>query len=99
MNKKIITISDIILIIIILLILIFPIIYFGFTLGTDSKELIESVKSPNKKYTINTYLTNCGATCDFGVVANESIKSFSLPDNQLTFIYDTINMHHFLLRI
>ena len=37
MNKKIITISDIILIIIILLILIFPIIYFGFTLGTDSK--------------------------------------------------------------
>ena len=35
----------------------------------SSKELIESVESPNGDYVINTYLENCGATCDFGVSA------------------------------
>ena len=100
--KKTITILSIILIIIILLILIFPIIYFGFTLGTDSKELIESVKSPNKKYTINTYLTNCGATCDFGIIAelcdknNKCKKIYDYYHENTSFVYWIDNENIFI---
>ena len=35
-----------------------------------SNDLIETIKSPNGKYEIRTYLRNCGATCDFEVSAN-----------------------------
>ena len=40
-------------------------------IGDDScsKELLESIKSPNDIYTINTYLHNCHATVDFNVTA------------------------------
>ena len=34
-----------------------------------SEELLESVSSPNGKYTIKTYLNNCGATTDWLVRA------------------------------
>lgn len=37
--------------------------------GIGSKDLMESIESPNGKYIIKTYLNNCGATCDFGVSA------------------------------
>lgn len=35
-----------------------------------SKDLIESVTSPDEKYTIKTYLINCGATVDWSVKAD-----------------------------
>lgn len=40
------------------------------TTGCGSKDLIETIKSPNGEYEIRTYLHNCGATCDFGVSAD-----------------------------
>ena len=57
-----------------LICLFFIIIFIGITfifgVDTCSKDLIESVKSPNGEYTIKTYLRNCGATVDFEVVAD-----------------------------
>ena len=100
--KKTITVLTIILIIIILLILILPIIYFGFTLGTNSKDLIESIKSPNGKYMINTYLTNCGATCDFGIVAelcdnnNKCKKIYDCYHENTSFVYWIDNENIFI---
>ena len=35
-----------------------------------SEELLESVPSPDGKYTIKTYLINCGATVDWSVRAD-----------------------------
>ena len=57
-----------------LICLFFIIIFIGITfifgIDTCSKDLIESVKSPNGEYTIKKYLRNCGATVDFEIVAD-----------------------------
>lgn len=57
-----------------LICLFFIIIFIGITfifgIDTCSKDLMESVKSPNGDYTIKTYLRNCGATTDFEIVAD-----------------------------
>ncbi len=51
-------------------------ILFGILLTTTgcddtcSKDLIETVKSPNGKYEIRTYLRNCGATVAFELIAD-----------------------------
>lgn len=64
--------------------LFFIIIFIGITyifgIDTCSKDLIESVKSPNGEYTIKTYLRNCGATVDFEVVADLCDKNNECDD-------------------
>lgn len=68
-------------------------ITFIFGVDTCSKDLIESVKSPNGEYTIKTYLRNCGATVDFEVVAdlcdkNDKCKNiYSGYHESVSFVY------------
>lgn len=51
-------------------IILLCVIIFSLTGGSScSKEPLESVKSPDGIYTINTYLHNCHATVDFNVTA------------------------------
>ena len=80
-----------------LICLFFIIIFIGITfifgIDTCSKDLIESVKSPNQEYTIKTYLRNCGATVDFEVVAdlcdkNDKCKKiYSGYHESVSFVY------------
>lgn len=80
-----------------LICLFFIIIFIGITfifgVDTCSKDLIESVKSPNGEYTIKTYLRNCGATVDFEVVAdlcdkNDKCKNiYSGYHESVSFVY------------
>lgn len=80
-----------------LICLFFIIIFIGITfifgVDTCSKDLIESVKSPNGEYTIKTYLRNCGATVDFEVVAdlcdkNDKCKKiYSGYHESVSFVY------------
>ena len=80
-----------------LICLFFIIIFIGITfifgIDTCSKDLIESVKSPNGEYTIKTYLRNCGATVDFEVVAdlcdkNDKCKNiYSGYHESVSFVY------------
>lgn len=74
-------------------IIIFIGISFIFGIDTCSKDLMESIKSPNGKYTIKTYLRNCGATIDFEVVAdlcdkNDKCKNiYSGYHESVSFVY------------
>ena len=58
-----------------------------------SMDLIESVKSPNGKYTLKTYLKNCGATVDFHIIAmlcdkeNKCKKIYDCYHEYNSFIY------------
>lgn len=80
-----------------LICLFFIIIFIGITfifgIDTCSKDLMESVKSPNGDYTIKTYLRNCGATVDFEVVAdlcdkNDKCKKiYSGYHESVSFVY------------
>ena len=80
-----------------LICLFFIIIFIGITfifgVDTCSKDLIESVKSPNGEYTIKTYLRNCDATVDFEVVAdlcdkNDKCKKiYSGYHESVSFVY------------
>ena len=80
-----------------LICLFFIIIFIGITfifgIDTCSKDLMESVKSPNGEYTIKTYLRNCGATVDFEVVAdlcdkNDKCKKiYSGYHESVSFVY------------
>lgn len=80
-----------------LICLFFIIIFIGITfifgVDTCSKDLMESVKSPNGEYTIKTYLRNCGATVDFEVVAdlcdkNDKCKKiYSGYHESVSFVY------------
>ncbi len=80
-----------------LICLFFIIIFIGITfifgVDTCSKDLMESVKSPNVEYTIKTYLRNCGATVDFEVVAdlcdkNDKCKNiYSGYHESVSFVY------------
>lgn len=75
------------------LIIMFIGITFIFGIDTCSKDLIESVKSPNGEYTIKTYLRNCGATVDFEVAAdlcdkNDKCKNiYSGYHESVSFVY------------
>lgn len=74
-------------------IIIFIGIAFIFGIDTCSKDLMESIKSPNGEYTIKTYLRNCGATVDFEVVAdlcdkNDKCKNiYSGYHESVSFVY------------
>ena len=65
----------------------------GCTGDLCSRDLMESVKSPNGDYTIKTYLRNCGATVDFEVVAdlcdkNDKCKKiYSGYHESVSFVY------------
>jgi len=65
----------------------------GCTGDLCSRDLMESVKSPNGDYTIKTYLRNCGATVDFEVVAdlcdkNDKCKNiYSGYHESVSFVY------------
>ena len=83
-------------------IIIFIGITFIFDIDTCSKDLMETVKSPNGEYTIKTYLRNCGATVDFEIVADlcdESDKCkeiYSGYHESVSFVYWIDNENVFI---
>ena len=84
------------------------ILYIGFLIvfltgcGTCSKDLLETVKSPNNKYILNTYLQNCGATVDFNVTAelcnkkNECKEIYNVYHERDSFVYWIDNNNVFI---
>lgn len=69
---------------------------------TCSRDLIESVKSPNGKYTIKTYLRNCGATTDFEILGmlcsskNDCKKIYYCYHESYSFVYWIDNENVFI---
>lgn len=67
-----------------------------------SSDLIESVKSPNGKYTIKTYLGNCGATTDFDIIGmlcdskNDCKKIYYCYHESYSFVYWIDNENVFI---
>ena len=43
-------------------------LFLSIIAGDIKDEFLESVSSPNGKYRIDVYRTNCGATCSFGIL-------------------------------
>ena len=67
-----------------------------------SRDLIESIKSPNGKYTIKTYLINCGATTDFEMIGmlcdnkNDCKEMYYCNHENYSFVYWIDNENVFI---